>query len=128
MMILLQYLYTLLQDNHILNHLQTDIFAVMSRILTRTLPSLSLSEGTEELFGQCCKESLNIFQTVCKKLGIDHSSDVSCHDELTVLSGIRFIFVKNPEFAELQIFEFATQRLKKFKEGGQLETVRHLQW
>ena len=128
MMILFQYLYTLLQDNHILNHLQTDIFAVMSRILMRTLPSLSLSEGTEELFGQCCKESLNIFQTVCKKLGIGHSSDLSCHDELTVLSGIEFIFFKSPEFAELQTFEFATQRLKKFKEGGQLETVRHLQW
>ena len=124
-MALFQYLLALLQDNNFLTVLQTDVFAFLSRTFTRTLPSLALRE---QLSSDCCEASLSVFQTVCEKLGIARSLDLSCRDELSTLSGVGYIFSKNPKFAELESFEFVSQRFQKFKKDRQLENVKSLQW
>lgn len=124
-MVLFQYLLTLLQDDHILTILQTGVFAFLSRTFSRTLPSLSL---TEQLSSDYCEASLNVFQNVCEKLGIAQSSDLSCREELSTLSGVDYIFSENPKLAELESFKFVSQRFQKFKKDGQLEKVKSLQW
>ena len=124
-MALFQYLHTLLQEDHILSLLQTDVFAFLSRTFTQTLPSLTLRE---QLSHDCCEASLNVFQNVCHKLGLAHNSDLSCHDELSTLAGVDYIFSVSSSFAELEAFEFVVQRFQKFKKDGQLEKVKSLQW
>lgn len=122
---LFQYLYTLLKDSHILAVLQFGVFAVLARIFLQSLPTLSLRE---QLSGERCEESLSIYQNVCEKLGIVVSSELSCHDELSALYGVGYIFSKYPKFAELETFCFVAQRYHKFKTGGQLERLKFLQW
>ncbi|XP_031549965.1 uncharacterized protein LOC116287425 [Actinia tenebrosa] len=126
-MLLFQYLYTLLQDDHILTQLQNDIFAILSRIFTRILPVISLNLS-EEMFCDCCEESLRVYQRVCTKLKIELSSYRSCHEELIALRGLDFIFFKCNELAEMEAFEFAAKRFQKFKEDGQIEKAKSLEW
>lgn len=125
MILLFKYLWSLLQDAHILAVLQTDVFAFMTRIFTKNLVSLS---AKEQVFTECCEASLHMYQSVCEQLGVAQDSDLSCREELGTLRGIDFIFYKNAEMAGKECFRFAANRFKNFQENGKLSTVKSLSW
>ena len=123
--LLFNYLWNLLQDTHILAILQTDVFAFLARIFTQNLVSLSVKEN---IFKECCEASLNLYQSVCEKLGVAQNSDLSCREELSTLKGVDFIFYKNTEIAKKECFQFVTNRFNKFQKSGKLNTVKTLSW
>ncbi|KAL9955380.1 hypothetical protein ACROYT_G036691 [Oculina patagonica] len=125
LILLFRYLLNLLQNTHILTVLQTDVFAFMARLFTQNLVSLSVKE---KVFTECCEASLNLYQSVCEKLGVALDSDLSCREELSTLNGIDFIFYKNTEIAKKECFQFVANRFKKFQENGKLNTVKTLSW
>lgn len=126
-MLLFQYLCTLLQDDHILTHLQNNIFAILSRIFSRTLAVISLNLS-EQMSRECFEASLRLYQNVCTKLEIEQTSDLSCREELSTLLGLDFIFFKYNELTEMEAFKFATKRFQKFKNNGQLKKLKSLEW
>lgn len=121
--LLFRYLWNLLQNTHILTVLQTDVFAFMARLFTQNLVSLSVKE---KVFTECCEASLNLYLSVCEKLGVAQDSDLSCREELSTLNGIDFIFYKNTEITKKECFQFVANRFKKFQEN--LNTVKTLSW